>query len=50
MSNDKTQTITVRAPADLITVLAEWARLEDRSLNAQIVRLLREATEEREGK
>ena len=36
------KTITVRAPADLIARLAELAAANDRSLNAEIVRRLRE--------
>lgn len=35
------KTITLRIDADLLTAIAEQARAEDRSVNAQIVRLLR---------
>lgn len=43
---DPKKTITLRVPADLLALIAEQARAEDRSINAQIVRLLRHAVEQ----
>lgn len=39
----------LRVPADLHEALTAWAREEERSLNAQIVYLLRRAVAERRG-
>ena len=43
------QTVTIRAPRELIERLSQMATEADRSLNAQIVRLLREALEANKG-
>lgn len=39
--------LVLRLPSDLHAALAAWAKDEDRSLNAQIVRVLRQAVESR---
>lgn len=39
--------LILRLPADLHAALTDWAREEERSLNAQIVYLLRRALAER---
>ena len=39
----------VRVPPDLHAALVEWAREEDRSLNKLVVRLLRQAVNDRRG-
>ncbi len=53
MTIDKIETITVRAPSELLAALRQLAELQDRSLNAQIVRILRreiEGEQEQAGK
>lgn len=39
------KTVTLRVPAELLAAIAEQAQAEDRSINAQIVRLLKQAME-----
>lgn len=44
---DESVKLTIRIPADLHAALAELAKLDVRSLNAEIAVLLREAVERR---
>lgn len=41
-----TKGVTIRFPTDLLVKLREMARREDRSLNAQVIRLLRKLVDE----
>ena len=47
---DSKKTITLRISSDLLATLRAMAAADDRSLNAIIVRLLRRAVEQEQGK
>lgn len=47
MLNNPIVRTQVRIPADLMEEIKEWARLDGRSMNAQIVQVLREANSRR---